>query len=77
MSDLLPICSLQMVDPIEAALMGIYLLGRVVRYGPCLGLYLVSAKLSTKSFDVEHPVRSVAMTNWQYYCSLVPLRTGL
>ena len=62
-----PICSLQMVELIEAALMGIYLRGHVVRYGPRLGPYCVSAKLATQSFDVEHPVRYVATTNWQYH----------
>ena len=66
MSDLLPICLLQMVELIEAALMGIYLQGHVVRYGPCPGLYCVSAKLATQSFDVKYPVRSVATTNRQY-----------
>ena len=55
-----------MVDPIEAALMGIYLRGHVVRYGPPLVPYRVSAKLATQSFDVKHPVRSVATTNLQY-----------
>ena len=66
MSDLLPICSLQMLEPLEAALMGIYLQVHVIHYGPRLGPYRVSAKLATQSFDVEHPVCSVATTNRQY-----------
>ena len=66
MSNLLPICSLQMVEPIEAAFMGIYLRGHVVCYGPRLGSYPVSAKIATQSFDIKHPICSVATNNKQY-----------
>ena len=77
MSDLLPICSLHMVEPIGATLMRIYLRGHIVRYGHRLWPHRVSAKLAIQSFDAKHPIHSVATTNRQYHWYRAPLRSGL